>query len=490
MSRRILVAFLVVFALVGAACAADTEATTTTTAAASGDTTTTTAASGETTTTAAAEETTTTEAMDTGPYEHLAMAEAGEFSGTEVEILAQWIETEGESFANTLADFAARTGINIKYDGITDYETVLTVRVEGGDTPDIAQIAQPGLMRDFADQGVLVPLSDWINTDQITTDYSEAWTNQATYNDTMYGVYFKGDTKSLVWYPVAAFEEAGYAVPQTWDEMIALSDQIVADGGKPWCVSIEHGDASGWVATDWIEDILLRTAPVETYEAWINHEIPFNDPEVLEAAAIVKDIWFDSDYVFGGNTNINAQWVGDTPKPMFAEGGPDCWMHRQASWISGFFPADPARGTDDEGNEILYQAGEDAKFFYLPPIEDASGRPVLGGGDMFVMFNDRPEVRAVIEYLATADAPKAWIAEGTFISPNGSVPTDWYTTYAGQEIAGILASATTLQFDASDLMPKEVGGGTFWSGMIEWVAANGGDMEAIFQSIEDSWPEA
>ena len=487
MNRRILVAFLVVFALIASACAADSEATTTTAA----EPTQTTEAAAATTEAMAEETTTTTEApVPEGPYEHLARAEAGEYSGTEVQILAQWIEAEGDSFANTLADFANRTGIEIQYDGITDYETVLTVRVEGGDAPDIAQIAQPGLMNTFAEAGELVSLSDFINEDQLKTDYSEAWTNQATYNGDTYGVYFKGDTKSLVWYPVKAFEEAGYEVPQTWDELIALSDQIVADGGKPWCVSIEHGDASGWVATDWIEDVLLRTAPVETYEQWINHDIPFNDPEVLEAAAIVKDIWFDSDYVLGGNTGINATWVGDTPKPMFDEGGPSCWMHRQASWISGFFPADPTRGVDDEGNEILYQAGEDAKFFYLPPIEEEFGRPVLGGGDMFVMFDDRPEVRAVIEYLATADAAKAWIAEGTFISPNSSVPTDWYTTYAGQEIATILGSATTLQFDASDLMPQEVGGGSFWSGMVEWVAANGDGTEATFQEIDDSWPES
>ncbi|HVR32428.1 MAG TPA: ABC transporter substrate-binding protein [Acidimicrobiia bacterium] len=480
MSRRTLVAVVTALALIMSACAADSDATTTTTAA---DTTTTTeTASSDTTTT-------TTEPALEGPYEHLARAELGEYAGTEVQILAQWIEGEGESFVATLADFADRTGITINYDGVTDYETVLTVRVEGGDTPDIAQIAQPGLMRAFAERGQLVNLSEWINEDQLLTDYSSAWTNQAAHDGSTYGVYFKGDTKSLVWYPVAAFAEAGYEIPETWDELIALSDQILADGGQPWCISIEHGDASGWVGTDWLEDILLRTAPVEIYEQWINHEIPFNHPEVMEAAEIMKDIWFDSDYVLGGNTGINATWVGDTPKPMFDEGGPSCWMHRQASWIADFFPADPSRGTDSEGAEILFQPGEDAQFFYLPPIEEEFGRPVLGGGDMFVMFNDRPEVRAVMEYLATPDAARGWIAQGTFISPNNAVPTDWYTTYSGQEIATILANATTLQFDASDLMPSEVGGGTFWDGMVNWVAANGEGTEEIFQQIEDSWPE-
>jgi alpha-glucoside transport system substrate-binding protein len=490
MNRRILVAFMVVFAIIASACAADSDATTTT----AGEPTATTAAQTDDTepTTDDTEPTTddTEPPAPEGPYEHLARAEAGEYAGTEVTILAQWIEAEGEAFEATLADFADRTGITITYDGITDYETVLTVRVEGGDTPDLAQIAQPGLMNVFADQGDLVNLSEWINEDQLFSDYSSAWTDQASYNGNTYGVYFKGDTKSLVWYPVQAFADAGYAIPETWDDLTALSDQIVADGGKPWCISIEHGDASGWVATDWLEDILLRTAPVEIYEQWVNHEIPFNHPEVLEAAEIMKSYWFDSGYVLGDNIGINATWVGDTPKPMFDDGGPSCWMHRQASWISGFFPADPSRGSDSEGNEILYQAGEDAKFFYLPPIEEASGRPVLGGGDMFVMFNDRPEVRAVMEYLATPDAAKGWIELGSLISPNGAVPVDWYTTYAGQEIASILAAATTLQFDASDLMPADVGQGTFWSGMVDWVAANGEGTEAIFQDIEDSWPES
>ncbi|MGI9586027.1 MAG: carbohydrate ABC transporter substrate-binding protein, partial [Acidimicrobiia bacterium] len=277
------------------------------------------------------------------------------------------------------------------------------------------------------------------------------------------------------------FEAAGYTVPTTWDELTALTDQMKTDGGVPWCLSIEHGDASGWVATDWLEDILLRASDTATYDAWVAHEIPFNDPAVLDAAAIMNDIWFTDGNVFGGNTGINAIFIGDAPKPMFTEGGPECWLHRQASWISDFF------GDDPETEEPLYEPGVDAKFFYLPSMKGDA--PVLGGGDMFMMFNDRPEVRALMEYLATAEAAEAWAAAGGFISPNSSVPVEWYTDYASAEQAAILAGATALAFDGSDNMPAEVGNGTFWNGMVEWVAANGEDTEGIFQAIEDSWPQ-
>jgi alpha-glucoside transport system substrate-binding protein len=355
---------------------------------------------------------------------------------------------------------------------------VLAVRVDGGNAPDLAQIAQPGLMQTFASEGALVPLGDWINTDQLATDYIDSFIDLASYEGDLYGVYFKGDLKSIVWYPVDAFAEAGYEVPTTWDELVALSDEIVAAGdGNPWCISMEHGDATGWVATDWIEDILLRTAPPEVYDQWVNHEIAFDDPEVIEAAELMSQIWFTPDYVFGGSTAINGTFVGDTQTPMFDEAGPKCWLHKQAAWIPEFWP---------EGTE----AGVDSSFFYFPPIEEEYGSPVLGAGDMFVMFDDRPEVRALMEYLATPEAAQPWIEEGGFISPNQSVPLDWYTTYPNDELATILADASTFRFDGSDTMPAEVGNGSFWGGMIDWVSANGDGTESIFSEIDGSWPSA
>lgn len=472
MRKRWLIAMIAALSLVVAACANPEEG---------GDTTTSSEANQEdTTTTAAGGDTTTTTAGDDSdgetPYEHLNAALNGDYAGTEVTVNAQWVDAEEENILSVLTPFEEATGIDVTYEGLTDYETVLTVRVEGGDAPDIAQIAQPGKMQQFAAEGQLVAISDWINMDQIQADYIESFVDLGSYEGDMYGLFFKGDLKSIVWYPVQAFEEAGYEIPQTWDELIALSDQIVADTGTtPWCISIEHGDASGWVATDWVEDILLRTAPPEVYDQWVAHEIPFNHPEVLEAAEYMSQIWFNEDYVYGGPTAINATFVGDTQTPMFAEDGPDCWFHKQAAWIPGFWP---------EGTE----AGVDSSFFYFPPIEEEFGSPVLGSGDQWLMFDDRPEVRALIEYLATPEAARPWIERGGFVSPNSSVPLEWYETYPNDELAAILAEADTFRFDASDAMPTEVGGGSFWQAMIEWVSANGEGTEEIFQKVEDSWP--
>ena len=421
---------------------------------------------------------------DAGPYEHLARANQGEFEGTSIQVMGQWVDAEEENFEAALQPFVDNTGIDVNYEGVTDYETVLNVRVEGGDPPDLAQLAQPGLMRSFQAQGSLVNLSEWINVDQLREDYIESFLDLASVNGDVYGVYYKTDFKSIVWYPVTAFEDNGYDIPETWDELTALSDQIVADGnGNPWCVTMEHGDATGWVATDWIEDVLLRTAPLEVYDQWITHEIPFDHPEVQEAAEIVASVWFKPDYVYGGKTAINNTFVGDSQHPMFDKGGPKCWLHKQAAWIPDFWPTDPAT------EEPLYTPGEDSSFFYFPPIEEEFGSPVLGGGDMFVMFDDRPEVRALMEYLATPEGAEQWIAAGGFVSPNQSTPQEWYSIYPASALAEIMAQSTALRFDASDTMPAEIGQGTFWSGMVDWVRAGGSNTEQVLSKIEAGWPE-
>jgi len=428
-----------------------------------------------------------TESATGGPSgSYLERAEAGEFDGTTVVINAQWIDAEEDNFVANLAAFGERTGIDIQYEGYTDYETVLTVRVDGGDAPDIAQIAQPGKMREFQADGALVNLSEFIDTAAFEANFP-AFVDLSSVDGNIYGIPYKADLKSIVWYPNAAFEDAGYTIPETWDDLLALSEEIAATGVTPWCVSMEHGDATGWVGTDWVEDILLRTAPPETYDAWVSHEIPFNDPAVLHAADLMAEIWFHEDWVYGGSTAINNTFVGDTPDPMFAEGGPDCFFHKQASWIYTFWPGYVA-ATATEPAVVVYEPGVDSSFFYFPPIDEAYGSPVLGGGDMFMMFNDRDEVRAVVEWLTTAEAAEQWIATGTFVSPNLSVPEEWYTGYPASGLAEILRTASVLRFDASDLMPAEVGQRSFWDGMVDWVAADGANTEEVFAEIEASWP--
>jgi alpha-glucoside transport system substrate-binding protein len=391
-------------------------------------------------------------------------------------IFGTFVDEDARRFETSMEPFETRTGIDIQYEGSGDFATLISARAEHNNAPDIAVFQQPGLLADLVRKGQNIDLNDWFEEGYLEQQYAEHWLDMATIDNMMSGVWYRANVKSLVWYPVPEFEQAGYEIPKTWDEMLALSDQIVADGKTPWCIGIESGGATGWVATDWMEDIMLRTQPVEKYDAWVNGELSFDSPEVKNAAEIMGEIWFNEDYALGGPSSITTTPFGDAPIPMF-NNPPDCYLHRQASFIPAFFPGD-------------VQVGEDVDFFYLPPIKsDEFPKPVLTAGDIFAAFNDRAEVREVMEYLTTGESTKAWLQSGGFVSPHEDTPLDWYPTETDRKYAEILSEASVVRFDGSDLMPGAVGAGSFWTGMVDYVEARGNNLDVVMGNIDNSWPK-
>jgi alpha-glucoside transport system substrate-binding protein len=409
-----------------------------------------------------------------GEEEQPAEEEPAEEEEKVVTIFGAFVDEDARRFEASMEPFEEETGIEVEYEGSGDFETLILVRLEGNDPPDIAAHPQPGLLQNFVEQGHVIDLNDWFEEDYLQQQYQQSWLDLATMDDQMSGVWYRASVKSLVWYPVPEFSEAGYEIPETWDEMLALSDQMAADGTPPWCIGIESSGATGWVATDWMEDIMLRTQPAEKYDQWTTGELDFNSPEVKNAAEIMGDIWFNEDYVYGGTAAILTTPFGDAPTPMFDQ-PPSCFLHRQASFIPAFFPEDVT-------------VGEDVDFFYLPPIEpEEHPRPVLVAGDLFAAYRDRPEVRQVMEYLTTGESTKAWLQSGGFVSPHEDTPLDWYPTETDRKYAEILSDASVVRFDGSDLMPGAVGAGSFWQGMVDYV--NGEDLDNVMQDIDESWPE-
>ncbi len=398
-----------------------------------------------------------------------------DLSGTTVTVFGAFVDVDAQRFEESMIPFEEATGIDVVYEGSGDFETLVTVRTEGGDPPDVAAFPQPGLAADLARGGFIQDMDEWLGRDYLEQQYNQTWIDLAELEGIQAGVWYRANIKSLVWYPKPEFEAAGYEIPETWDELLALSDQIVADGGTPWSIAIESSGATGWVATDWIEDIMLRIHPPEVYDEWVAGELGFDSPEYREALSYMEEIWFNEDYVLGGREGIVLTPFGDGANPLTVN-PPAAWLHRQASFIQGFLP--------EEGREV----GTDIDFFYLPPIDAEQGRPVLGAGDLFGAFNDRPEVRAMMRYLSTGLSTRAWVEAGGFTSPHNDSELDWYPNVADRTIAEILLAATTFRFDASDLMPGVVGAGTFWTGMTDYVNDPNADLDEILAGIDESFP--
>ena len=376
-----------------------------------------------------------------------------------------------EIVEEALAPLTAETGIQIVYEGTDAFATILPIRVQGGDPPDIALFPQPGLMADLAREEAMVSLDDWIDRDALSAAYADDWLSLGSVDGKLYGVWMRADPKSLVWYNPKAFAEAGYSLPKTWDELMQLSDQIVADGKTPWCLGMESGDASGWVGTDWVESILLRTAGPAVYDRWVTHAQPFDSPPVKAAFETFGAIVKNPDYVVGGATGAISIPFGDSPALLFDD-PPGCYLHRQASFISDFLPSSAI-------------PGETVGVFVLPEIDPAYGEPLLTGGIVFGLLKDSPEARAVMTYLATETPHRSWAQQG-YISPHRGVPLTDYPNDLVRQEAEILLNAETIRFDGSDLMPAAVGTGTFWRGMVNYVG--GEDVDTVLQKIDQSWP--
>ncbi|MEM9978447.1 MAG: ABC transporter substrate-binding protein, partial [Cyanobacteria bacterium P01_D01_bin.2] len=252
---------------------------------------------------------------------------ASESAEQTVTVLGVIVGEQQEKLEAALEPFEAETGIDVIYEGTDSFATLLPVRVESGDAPDIAMFPQPGLMTSFAQAGQLVPVTEFMETATLAEAYPDTWLSLATVDDSLYGIWYRASIKSLVWYSPAAFEARGLSVPTTWDEMESLSDEIVAMGETPWCVGLESGDATGWPGTDWVEDIMLRTAGPEVYDQWITHEIPFNDGAVQAAFEQFGDIVLNETYVVGGSIGAISTPFGDAPQGLFGE-QPTCYLHR------------------------------------------------------------------------------------------------------------------------------------------------------------------
>jgi alpha-glucoside transport system substrate-binding protein len=408
--------------------------------------------------------------------EEMPTEEAAQMGGT-VSVLAVWGGDELDNFRAMIAPFEEETGITVEYEGTRDLNAVLTTRIEGGNPPDLAGLPGPGQLLELAREGHLVALNDVLDMDAMQDQYDEGFLQLATVDGSLDGIFIKSAVKSLVWYNPKAFEAAGYEVPETWDEMMSLSEQIIADGKTPWCVGLESGAASGWPGTDWIEDIMLRTAGTDVYDQWVAHEIPWTDPAIKQAWETWGQIVADTDMVRGGAQGVLATNFGESPYPMFEE-DPGCYLHRQASFITGFI--------QDQYPDLV--AGEDYDFFPFPPIDPEQGSPLLVAGDLFGMFNDTPQARALINYLVTPEAQSIWAERGGFLSANKTVDPAVYPDQLTQQIGDMLTTATAVRFDASDLMPEAVNN-AFWSGILDYVS-DPTSLDAVLESIEAAAQDA
>lgn len=421
-------------------------------------------------------------AAATYPIDCAAYEDFGDLSGTTVTTYSSVLGTEAEAYEESFVPFEECTGVDIAPEWSSEFEAQIIVRVQGGNAPDLALYPQPGGIESVQDQtGQVVPVPEEALA-VYNENFDPYWAELVTFDGQVLGLPNSSNSKSFVWYSPTAFAEAGYEVPTTWEEMIALSEQIVADNPdgtvKPWCAGIGSGEATGWPVTDWVEDVMLREQGPEYYDQWVAHEVPFNAQESLDVWDTVGSILRNPEFVNGGFGDV--QTIAST---SFQDGGlpiidGSCFMHRQASFYAANWP---------EGTTIAEDG--DVFAFYFPAFEGSDVNPVLVGSEYWTSFDSRPEITAFLAYLASADYANARALAGEgFVNANLNLDLENVSSpiskLAGEQFQD---DSAVIRFDGADLMPAEVGSGSFWSEATAWIA-EGKDTQAVLDAIESSWP--
>lgn len=404
----------------------------------------------------------------------------GSHPGTTVTLFSSIRDQEADQLQQTFDQFTACTGITVQHNGVGEFEQQIVVQVEGNNAPDLAIFPQPGLLQRMVATGKVVKPSEQVEKN-VDEGWSEDWKAYGTVDGTFYAAPLMASVKSFVWYSPSAFADAGYEVPETWDEMMTLTKKIAEDtkdqdGVKPWCAGIESGSATGWPATDWVEDAVLRSAGADQYDKWVSHEIPFNDDSIVTATNLVGDILLDDDYVNGGigdSRSIATTSFNDGGLPILEN---KCYMYRMASFYEAQWP---------EGTTVAPDG--DVFAFYLPGLT-ADEKPLLTAGEFVGAFSDRPEVQAVQEYMSSGLWANTRVEIGGVTSANKAVdPSKASSDVLRLAIQLLQDPDATARFDGSDLMPSEVGSGSFWTGMTQWINGEK-DTETVLTDIENSWP--
>jgi alpha-glucoside transport system substrate-binding protein len=382
--------------------------------------------------------------------------------GGSVKVVGSWSGAEEQAFLAMVRPFEQDTGITVNYQGTRDLNGLLWEGVAKGKPPDVAGLPGPGQMAEFARHGSLKDLAATIDVSGYKADTVPTFVDLGTVDGKLVGVFIKATLKGLIWYNPNVYTLDD---PATWDDLIRSANLARRDDAKTWCLSLGSDATTGWPGTDWIEDIVLRQSGPGVYDDWVAGRIPWTSPEIKSAFEWFGTVVADA---YGGEAGFIGTDFRDGGNGLFSDPA-QCIFHHQATFMTSFFETEAAARKDEYD------------FFPFPTLDARYANSVTGGGDLFGMFNDTPQSRALMEYLLTPEAQAIWVGRGGALSVNSKVTN--YPDDISSRAAALLTNAERFRFDASDLMPEQMNT-AFLSAVVDYVR-DPSQLDPILQSLDE-----
>jgi len=361
-----------------------------------------------------------------------------------------WAATEQKAFQKVIDGFHKQyPNVTVTYSSKgNDIPTVLSTAIAGGNPPDMADVAQPGLVKQLVQQGHLKPIT--YAKSAISANFTPAWEKLGEVNGKLYALLYKGSNKSTLWYNVNVLKQAGVKAPTTWSQLISDAKTIKASGTPAYSLC----GANGWTLTDIFENLYLRRWGQTKYDQLSAHQIKWTDPSVAKTLQDMAQVVGDTGNIYGGTSGA------------LQTDYPTC--------VDYAFATPPKAAFNFQGDfvslEILQAThSKPQKDFNVVPFPTITPGPnasaIETSGDEIITFRDTPAIEAFMKYLATPQAAEIWAKLGGFGTGNIHVPASTYPDAITRATETPLAKAKAAVFDMSDEQPASFGATT---GQGEW----------------------
>jgi len=304
-----------------------------------------------------------------------------------------------DDFNDIIAQFEAENpDIDVVQNQVADSETAIRTLLVKDRAPDVitlnananfGQLSRAGVFYDFSDEPVL---------DTINPAVQEILAALGTAEGEVNGLGYVNNANGII-YNRAIFAQQGLEVPQTWDELIAVCEQLKAAGITPfaatlaesWTVMPSWNAIGAYSAQDGFFDTMREEGADVGPDSAASFEKDFPDTmeKQLQLYGYAQDGYRGASY--------------DDGSALFANG-------EAAMLMQGIWALSPVKNINPD---------IDAAIFPYPVPEDPDDRLLVSGVDVVVtMAKDSPhqsEAKRFIEFLFRPDVVEQYAASQTMI---------------------------------------------------------------------------
>ena len=382
-----------------------------------------------------------------------------------------------EYFENELDVISTDLNIKIKYVPYSDIETEI---IEGSDSDsfDLAIIPNPQGVVNLGERGYLYPISIALEKETIENNYSKHL-QEITTSDVdgeTYGVLFRLIPNSLIWYDVEKYNQLGAPEFENFQDMISFTEANVYEDSPLWCMDIESGASTGWIATNWLEDIILHEQGPSVYDDWFQQKISPKNEEIKQSILNIGELIFIKDAVYGGKERIISKEFRNNFRNLIDTDN-QCVFSWSGHFASMYFPTNKYFGSDYD-------------FFKFPSLENKNA--LVGIGDSLVILSSKSESINVFNSLTSNSFGQDWISQkdGMFISANKNSSVNEINSPLLLKETLLVRNALKddlFRFDASELMERRIGADYLLLALREYISFGNLYINLITQELDSKY---